>query len=297
MARPPKKPGGTNSHRIFIVSLGVAVKVAQGFVKFSLMLTGMTVASAQGFSNEVVMPATKQPEIVFCLMVSLFAYLLSRLRHYADRKEMLRRAKASRKRSSKGGEATIPAQRRRVDNSSKPRKRSGKNKESLPDRSAWDENEVLLEERFCETLDRDIERCCAPDKVGSTDREEDCSGSVGLSFREFFDCEIDAFLAEFEFNGSGFAPYDEVKAEIWEMFRQKMMLFDNANILEPGWEGDPGDQIDEFLGDLEEGVEEIFLRDNTSGRRLDDCICKSSPKVKSLLLSSGQMKLDWIMIV
>ena len=254
LARPPKKPGGMNSNRIFIVLLGMAIKVAQGFVKILFMLTGMTLASAQGFSDEGVMPATKQPEIVFCLMVSLFAYLLSRMRHSADRKEMLRRLKASRKRCSTGGEATNSAHRRSVDKSSKSRKRSGENKDSLP----WDVNDKLLEEQLCETLDRDIERCCAPDKVGSTVRDDDCSGSVGLCFREFFDCEIDAFMAEFEFNGCGFAPYDEVKAEIWEMFRQKMTLLGNANILEPGWEGDPGDQIDEFLADLEEGVEEIF---------------------------------------
>lgn len=65
-------------------------------------------------------------------------------------------------------------------------------------------------------------------------------------------------MAEFEFSGSGFAPYDEVKSAIWEMFRQKMILLNNANILEPGWEGDPGEQIEQFLADLEEEVDDIY---------------------------------------
>ena len=65
-------------------------------------------------------------------------------------------------------------------------------------------------------------------------------------------------MAEFEFNGSAVTSYEDVKAEIWEMFRQKMILFGCSNILEPGWEGDPEQQIEEFLADLEEGIEEIY---------------------------------------
>ena len=91
LEKPPKKPGGS---KCFLI-----------LVKMSLMLTVMTLASAQGFSEEGGMAVTRQPEIVFCLMISLFAYFLSRLRHSADRKEMLSRSKASRKRCSKDGEA------------------------------------------------------------------------------------------------------------------------------------------------------------------------------------------------
>ena len=150
------------------------------------MVTVMTVVSARGFNEEKARPSTLQSEIVFCMMVSLLVCVLSRSRQRADREETIRQSEARHKRSQKGKNRTKSSRCSNVKKkSSETCSRASEVEAPLPVRCAWDINDELLEERLCETLDRDLKQDRSQGDGGDIDGGDDCSESSDCASGNF----------------------------------------------------------------------------------------------------------------